>query len=84
VITLQLRNGCTRNLARESGWKRTSKRRKKRNYRELQRVKRINGIAAPGARAVLREWRSLRSQVLGRILSAIKRVLTAELAETAE
>jgi hypothetical protein len=75
VITLQLKNGYTRNLAGESGWKRTNRRKKKRNYRELQKAKRKIGIAAPGARAAVREWRILRSQVLRRILSGAKYVL---------
>ena len=55
VITPQLKNGSTRNLAGESGWKRTSRRRKKRNYRDFQRADRKIGIKARGAQAAMRD-----------------------------
>jgi hypothetical protein len=73
VITPQLKNGSTRNLAGESGWKRISRRKRTRNYREFQRATQKIGRAVTGARAGARDWRIRRSQVLGRILFAIKK-----------
>jgi hypothetical protein len=54
VITPQLKSGYTTNLTGESGWKRTSRRKKTRNYREFQIEERKIGIAAPIARAAVR------------------------------
>jgi len=73
VITPQLKSGSTRNLASESGWKRISRRRKQRNYREIQRADQKIGKVAPGAQAAMRECRILRSQVLGGVLSVINK-----------
>jgi hypothetical protein len=54
VITPQLKNGSTRNLEGESGWKKARKRKETRNYREFQREKRKIGITTAGAQAAPR------------------------------
>lgn len=70
VITPQLKNGSTRNLTGESGWKRTSRRRKTRNYREFQRADRKIGLTTARVQAAVwaaaRDWEIFRSQILGR------------------
>jgi hypothetical protein len=74
-LTLQPGNGSTRNLAGASGWRAIHRRRQTRNYRAFQRERREPVMTAARARTALRDWRILRSQILGRILSSIRKCI---------